>query len=65
MGSSHNALMLLGKDGGMKKWIGWLMLGCLMWAHEDDPKKLDRQPCYRGPGFRKALNPKTALAFPP
>ncbi|MCB1049278.1 MAG: choice-of-anchor B family protein [Acidobacteria bacterium] len=48
----------------MKKWIGWLMLGCLMWAHEDDPKKLDRQPCYRGPGFRKALNPKTALAFP-
>ena len=33
-------------------------------AHVDDPKVRDRQPPYRGPGFRASLNTKTTVDFP-
>lgn len=42
----------------------WFFLVASILFHEDDPKVLDRQPPYRGPGYRQALQTKNAPSFP-
>ena len=44
--------------------FGILVLTSSLWAHEDDPKIRDRQPPYRGPGYRAALAKAANNDFP-